>query len=472
MGPHVNPPLPNPRPEDGADPAARASALQDLALQLASRFWALVRSGRAYSVGHVTYTTQLENYLTLLSSALELHGVVTFDVAEGELRVNGEYLSMRANPHKALESLVQEFGARTLDGIEFERGLSLEELETFMGLFLPGERWKGAELIAACDDAGLEHVRALPVQVPAEALGAVDSEELPADIVRNTLVTWRPVLAGARALLEGSALDDGIELRHVKRMIQPLADAVLAGERAIAMLAEVTPRESTWHHAAHTALLAVCVGAKLGLSRHDLADVAVAALLHDAGHGWGDAGEAGTVSHTREGLRRVAWSTTLNSTSLGAMRVALEHHSPALGDPERLPTTLMSQLVSISDAYVTLLAHAESLEAWLSPNSALARVIGPMRGLWHPALTAALVRALGVHPPGQYIELDDGSLARAMGPDADDPERPWIEAVADARGMTVPPADRRALPLPPGRSVARALTRAEWPHQPFTRRAS
>jgi hypothetical protein len=468
----MNPPLPNPRPDDGADPTARPSAPHELALQLASRFWALVRSGRAYSVGHVTYTSQLASYLTLLSSALEAHGVVTFDVADGELRVNGEHLYLRANTNKALESLAQEFAARTLMGLEFERGLSLPELETFMGFFLPGERWKGAELIAACDDAGLQHVRALPVQEAAEPLGAVDSEELPADIVRSTLATWRPVLAGARDLLEGGALNEGIELRHVKRLMQPLVDAVLAGERTIALLAEVTPRESTWHHAAHTALLAVSVGARLGLSRHDLSDVAVAALLHDAGHGWGDAGEAGTVSHTREGLRRVAWSTTLNSTSLGAMRVALEHHSPALGDPESLPTTLLSQLVSISDAYVTLLAHADSLEAWLSPNSALARVIGPMRGLWHPALPAALVRALGVHPPGQYVELDDGSLARAMGPDANDPERPWIEPVADSRGMTVPPADRRAMPLPAGLSVARALPRAEWPHHPFTRRAS
>jgi hypothetical protein len=453
---------PNPRPDDA----------QDLALQLASRFWALVRSGRAYSVGHITYTSQLDSYLALLSGALEAHGFVRFDAADGDLRMNGEALPPRSNAQKALEALAQEFGARTIHGIEFARGLTLGEMETFMSLFLPGERWKGAELIAACDEAGLVHVRAVPAQAPAEPLGTFDSEELPAGLVRSTPPAWRPVLASARTLLEGSALDRGIELRHVKRLMQPLVDAVLAGERVIGVLAEVTPRESAWSHAAHTTLLAVCLGARLGLSRHDLADVAVAALLHDAGHGWGDAGAPGGVSHTREGLRRVAWSTTLNPTSLAVMRAALEHHSPALGDPERLPTSLLSQIVSISDAYVTLLGRGVSLEAWLSPNSALARVIGPLRGLWHPALTAALVRALGVHPPGQYVELDDGSLARAVGPDSTDPERPWIEPVADARGVTVPAAERRAMPLPLGRSIVRALPRAEWPHHPPVRRAS
>src|SRR5262249_29879797 len=144
----------------------------ELPLQLASRFWALVRSGRAYSVGHVTYTSQLEGYLELLAAALGERGVVRFEAPDGDLCVNGERLPSRPNMQKALESLVQEFAARTLEGIEFTRGIKLGELETFMSYFLPGERWKGAELIAACDDAGLVHARALPLRVPAAPLGA------------------------------------------------------------------------------------------------------------------------------------------------------------------------------------------------------------------------------------------------------------------------------------------------------------
>jgi hypothetical protein len=282
------------------------------------------------------------------------------------------------------------------------------------------------------------------------------------------------VLAGARAMLEGDALDQGIELRHVKRLLRPLVDAVLSGERMISLLSQVTPRGSAWSHGAHTALLAVCVGARLGLSRHDLADVAVAALLHDAGHGWGEAGgpemaedHREPAPHTREGLRRVAWATTLNPTSLGVMRAALEHHASALDESGGLAPTLRSQLVSMCDAYVTLLSRGDTLEAWLSPNSALVRVIGPLRDRWHPALPVALVRALGVHPPGQYVEIDDGSIARAMGPDTNDPERPWIETVADPRGMTIPRAQRRTMPLPTQHFVARPLPRAEWPHNPL-----
>ena len=470
MGQDVTGPNPILRPDD--DPRL------ELALQLASRFWALVKSGRAYSVGHVTYTTQLESYIALLSTALEKEGAVRFDAPDGELCMNGERLPDRANMQRALESLAQEFGARTLEGVEFTRGLSLGELETFMSYFLPGERWKGAELVAACDDAGLVHARALPLRVAAGPLGAAALAEDSPEAAANLPPAWRALLGGARVLLEGDAMDQGIELRHVKRMLRPLIDAVVSGERLISLLAELKPRESAWSHAAHTTLLALCVGARLGLSRHELADLAVAALLHDAGHGWGEAGGPEMVEehrepapHTREGLRRVAWSTTLNRTSLGAMRAALEHQLPALGGAGGLEISLQSQIVSMCDAYVTLLARGDSLETRLSPNGALVRVIGLLRERWHPALPPALVRVLGAHPPGQYVELDDGSIARAMGPDAHDPERPWIERVVDTRGVPTLPAQRQVVPLPPQHFVARALPREEWP-RPRARRSA
>jgi len=62
----------------------------ELQLQLASRFTALVRSGRAFAIGHPSYTQQLEHYATLLGPALEEHGAVRFDAPDGDLRMNGD----------------------------------------------------------------------------------------------------------------------------------------------------------------------------------------------------------------------------------------------------------------------------------------------------------------------------------------------------------------------------------------------
>ncbi len=463
-------------------------------LQLATRLVALVKSGRAYSVSHIAFTQQLENYLVLLAPLLRHKGVVRFDAPDGDLRLNGDPLPRRTQLQRHSELLVQEFDARGISGIEFVPGIALPELQAFMEMFVSSERWKGSELIAACQSAGVRTVRALPAVMPAVQAGATAAAlELPA-VLGNSRAAWAALYSGTQQLLSGDALDHGVELRHLKRLTHPVVDAALEGERIAAVLAHITPGETRWAHAAHTALAALSIGVRLGLPRRDLADVMVAALLHDTGQGWGDnalgPGEAPPVSHTREGLRRMAWVTTLNRNSLDAMRTTFEHHDPATSDAAGSSAALLSQLVGIADAYVTLLSRGKERrgartpenraaprsgsadsrhpdaapDERMSPGGVLARIIGPMRSYWHPALSVALVRALGIHPPGQVVELDDGSVARTVVPSPDNPERPWIEILIDDCGRTIPKAARQVTTLPDGRRIAHALPRDQWPN--------
>ena len=440
----------------------------DGALQLASRFVALMKSGLAYSIRHISFTQQLENYLVLLEPLLQSHGHVRFDAPDGDLCMNSERLPFRQAMHRALEQLAQEFAARTLVGIEFTPGLTLAEFQSFMELFLLGERWKGQELITACHDAGIVHLQALPFRSAAADRGTEDAAaSLPATLGVSR-EAWATLYAGTQTLLAGDALDHGIELRHVKRMAQPLVDSALAGDRIIAALARVTPGESVSAHAAHTALVAVSVGARLGLDRQDLIDIAVAALLHDVGHAWVDraAAEPGAAQpappHTIEGARRIAWATTFNRSSLAAMRTAIEHHGGSTSSPTA-PAVLFSQLVGMADAYVSLLSRGTTRAQWISPSSALARVLDLLRTNRQPALAVAMVRALGFYPPGQLVELDDGAIARALVPVVDDPERPWVTLVADERGALIPSGGSEAVPLWEGRRIALALPRDLWP---------
>jgi hypothetical protein len=438
----------------------------ETAMQLASRLVALVRSGRAYSVRHIAFTQQLDNFLVLLTPLLSEAGALRFDAPDGELCLNGERLPHRSQHQKHLVMLVQEFEARTIAGIEFKPGVTLHQLESFMEMFVASERWKGSDLIEACHIAGIKDVRALALAASADVSLAELAAQPAPEALGPSRDAWSAFQTGVQMLLSGDALDHGVELRLVKRLTHPLIDAVLAHQPVTAALAHVEPGEPAWTHAAHVTLLAVCIGERLGLSRHDLSDIAIAALLHDAGHGWGanalDQDDTPPAPHTREGLRRMAWVTTLNRNSLDAMRAALEHHEPGGSGATGSGPALLSQLVGIADAYVTLLSRGSSHDLRLSPAGALARVIGPLRPLWHPALPVALVRALGVHPPGQAVELDDGSVACTVVPTSANPERPWIQMLIDERGRTLPVAAREVMPLPDGRRIARALPLGDW----------
>jgi len=425
-------------------------------LQIASRFTALVRSGRAYSVEHASFVQLLEFYLALLEDHFANEPRIRLHAEDGDACVNGERLPARAIMERPLAQLVQEFEARGVDGVEFESGLTLDELQAFMGIFLPGETCKGAELVEACEQAGLQHARVRPLADPLETETLEEAGRALPDTLDETPEPWAALLRGARELGAPGALERGVELRHVRRRVQPVVDVVWAGGRVVAALAHIEHGEDAADHAAHTALATVCIAHRLGLERGELADLGVAALLHDAGHDWVRDPDADD-DHGLEGVRRLLWTTTLSPASLRIARAALQHHE----DDERNP--LFGQVVSIADAYVTLLSRNDEDERWVSPSGALARVLGPFRSRWHPALPVALVRAIGLYPPGQCVQLDDGSIARAIAPEANDPARPWIERIVDARGLPVPPERRAAIPLPSRRHVARALPRQEWP---------
>ena len=83
---------------------------------------------------------------------------------------------------------------------------------------------------------------------------------------------------------------------------------------------------------------------------------------------------------------------------------------------------------------------------------------------FEPALLTALVQSVGFYPAGQLVELDDGYIATALAPNAEDPSRPHVRVLLSAIGVRLPP-DKQVeyRPLPPDRRVMRALKIGDYP---------
>ncbi len=95
-------------------------------------------------------------------------------------------------------------------------------------------------------------------------------------------------------------------------------------------------------------------------------------------------------------------------------------------------------------------------------------VLGPLASRFDPTILWALVRSVGFYPPGQLVELSDGSLAVVTSPDASDPARPNVRVVMDSSGVPFTPLEARHLrPLPADLSVKRALSADEYPEVPL-----
>jgi HD-GYP domain-containing protein (c-di-GMP phosphodiesterase class II) len=284
-----------------------------------------------------------------------------------------------------------------------------------------------------------------------------------------------------------TSLDVGMELRQAKRVVQPLVDGAFADEPVVMGLTTLGHHdEFTYMHAVNTGMVAVTIGHFLGLDRRTLSDLAVASLLHDAGKGavgdqvkhpfdaWTSEDRAAAERHPIEGARQIARATVLSATSLRCMRVALEHHAGPNGYPalDDWTPSVLSQIVAVADCYVSLLGHRSARGRAVTPYDAIGMMLGPLASRFEPAMLWALVRSVGLYPPGQVVKLEDGSIAVVLLPNRDDVLRPHARVIVGPHGEWLGEEgafDHR--PLPRNLPVKRALSAEEYPKPPEARAA-
>lgn len=434
-------------------PSLPVEELREHGLQVALRLIAILRMGRAYPIGHPAFTSQLEQLLEAVAPVLRAGGEALLTHDDGELQLNGTGLPLRAASARFTEQLANELRVRAIAGVRFTPGLELPELELFMRYFLPSEVYKGPDLERACVTQGIRH--ALPTLW-------TQLEERESDVIAEAPATYQNALdALARATFDarwlmGSGLQRGVAMHRYHRIVQPLVDSALAGDALSAGLSDLDHADAApWARGLRVCLLAVLVGRALGLHRAALAELGIAALVHGADEFSDGAGE----DSVPVALLRRSRLAPFDPPMLVALRAALPSRSVTGEIDATLPG---ADILRIADAYVSLATRRAGGLPQYAPQHALGVVLGPLAGRFHPALRAALVQALGVHPPGQIVELDDGAVARVCAADPRDPRRPLLERMTGPAATGLESEVRgRVEALADDRRIVRAV--------PFTR---
>jgi HD-GYP domain-containing protein (c-di-GMP phosphodiesterase class II) len=500
-----------------------------LGLRIIQRFNAMVRMGRAYRVENQVFRKQMNDFMATIAPVLEETGEMVLVSLDSDMYLNGVRIPVRSNTLKYHEALAEELNRRGIAGFKIEKGATEEEIMTFFRLFMQPDIYFGTSLLEACLAQGADRV--LPaVNASTEAGDAADlrtplpfgddfdrpgkpgGESFaetadeghsawgegrseggthggasgvgggPGSMPRGAAgKSYSMAVVGTRSLLTTTSVQSGMEMRHAKRVVQPLIDGAFADEPIVVGLSTLGHRdEYTYAHAVNVCIVATSMGHYLGMDRRALADLSVAALLHDVGKAavagevrgpigqWTDEEQAAAARHPFEGARLLARSTTLNRTTLRCIRVALEHHAhpdgsgyPRLSSHYRV--SLMARLVAIADCFVSLQTHRSREGLHVAPHEALGRMLGPLHRKFDPALLWALVQTVGFYPPGQLVELDDHSVAVVLAPNRADLARPHVRIVREPNGQIVKPEEARELkPIPNDMTIRRAFPGAEY----------
>lgn len=205
------------------------------------------------------------------------------------------------------------------------------------------------------------------------------------------------------------------------------ASAIANGQEILLHLLGDKKDQGPQFHALNVLTLCMLVGKKVGLTERELADLAMGALAHDAGKVQVPPQilkNPNRKKHEEDFYRQhVMFSVQLASTSGAFTREALgiiaDHHEAPNGSgwPRgRRDSSRASRILAAVNRYDNLCTPEAIGVDPLMPAEALARMFRLEVAQHDPALLSALIKLLGVYPPGTVVQLSDSSLALVVAP--------------------------------------------------------
>ena len=238
----------------------------------------------------------------------------------------------------------------------------------------------------------------------------------------------KPAFERARShvkdIFRGLRLSQEINVEQTQATVDHCVDSILKNPDALMWLSRIrAENEYTAEHSLNVCILAVAFGRHLGMSKTELKDLGVSALLHDVGKmrvpeevlnkpaALTDRELSLMRSHTVHGRNLLMSTPRLYQ---GAIDVAYSHHErlDGKGYPRKIGADKINRftrIVSIVDAFDAMTADRCYSKA-LSSTEAL-RIIYNLRGTqFDEDLVVSFIESVGLYPPGTIVELHNGLI--------------------------------------------------------------
>ncbi|MDR1395178.1 MAG: HD domain-containing protein [Deltaproteobacteria bacterium] len=235
----------------------------------------------------------------------------------------------------------------------------------------------------------------------------------------------------SRALAELTKLNSSltssgglINFSKSRRVVQDIAESLFRNENIILGLSTIRDYDDyTCAHCVNVAILSMCLGRRLGLTKMEVATLGLSALFHDLGkvdipieliRKPGKFTDLEFEEVKKHPLNSVCRILRLNSDHTFKSKLLLppfEHHLNInfSGYPEssrRSPISLFGRIVAITDLYDALTSSRSYRPIPISPEKALEIMIKKAEQEIDPLLLKVFINMIGIYPVGTLLLLD------------------------------------------------------------------
>lgn len=418
-----------------------------------------LRAIRLYPVEHTAVQKTLKDLCDISDEIVAREQELALRLSGEFLFINGVRLRLDLTNYASFGYLRRLCNSAGVGLIRVHAGAASRDWLVVLSLFDSATTLDSAdrysEIVSHLDQTGILGVElGPPVEDDAD-------REFAEEAKRAARRTYTHSVAVTRDVINSVRMGRTPSIKRVKRVVQGIVDHILTEETSLVGLTAIRDYdEYTFTHSVNVCIFAVALGRRLGMTKVQLFDLGLSALMHDIGKSRVPLDvlhKSGQLSE--EEWRRIAahpWLGVLvlfqlrgqqEASSYRAMTVAYEHHMRCdLGGyprPVRSRAICMtSKIVAVADGYDAATSRRAYQTTPFPPSAVLQEMRdNPLRGM-DPIVVKAFINLLGIYPVGTLVVLDTFELAvvYAANPRVEALSRPIVRIVSDAQGNTLHPA--------------------------------
>lgn len=448
--------------------------LQPLGRALVTQFYATAQSLKLYPIENATVQKTLDEMFRVCKRILDREGVVDLKLVGDFLFLNDARLRLELSDYLAFSYVAGLLNKHGIGQIEFEPGLTRDDLAPLVSLLLPDPPAPDVAFQKFQDRLSLSHARNIRIE-PTKGTENERGPESDDHAKQAAKLTYFQSVQVAKDVLTDMRLGKAVNLRRVKRAVQSIVDQVLNNESSLlGMTALRDYDEYTFTHSVNVCIFSVVIGQKLGLSKIQLYELGLGALFHDIGKqridpvvvnkttGLTDEEWYQMQQHPTEGLISLFSMRGLSEVPYRAMLLAYEHHMKRdlSGYPKnkrpRNPT-LFSRIVATADGFDAATSKRSYQSQPWPPDEVMREMRdNPHRG-YDPLLVKAFINVTGVFPVGTLCILDTGEMAVVIGrnPEPTRIHQPLVKIISNELGVFIDPVTADLAEADPATGKAR-----------------
>ena len=388
-------------------------------------FYRVIQAVRMHKDNNELVHDSLKQFMKALKKR-EFEDDLQILISEDRFFIREEMIKFRKELTNLIQTLLDFFQRRNLGGLVFRpfvRNASDEEILVFVRwLFRSVEQDEPyAWLERKLEEKDFSWVDVVQEVKEKEIIPKEDLRE------RGRLI-YLHTLSSLKQMAEKISTQGYAGVRKAKRMVQGMVDIVAKDDAVLLGLSTIKDYDDyTYTHSVNVAVLSLCLGKRIGLSRVPLEHLGICGLLHDLGKvevplevltkaGALNAKEWEEIRrHPLASAKQILMLNASNDLKSKIFLAPFEHHmkDDMTGYPytkAKQGVSLFGKILHITDVYDAMTSPRVYRPFAFSPDQTLSKMREGAGTDYDLTLLKIFIRMMGTYPMGTLLELDTGEM--------------------------------------------------------------